>query len=162
MSRAFVKEGDGSEPVPRPEPELPPGVPNRVTPRGAARFQERLSACRAERASLGGSPLEQARRRELEDELRWLERRISTFVVTPPPSPARRAGFGTRVTLSRGEELRSVSVVGVDEADPSAGAVSFLSPLAVALRGAEVGDEVVVKAPSGDEPWTVESIEALT
>ena len=157
MSRAFVKEGDGSEVVLRPEPALPPGTPNLVTPEGAAAFRARADALAAERRGLGDSGVDEARRRAVDDELRWLERRLATFVVTTPPAAPDRASFGTVVTLE-GEGTRTVRIVGVDEADPVQGAVSWLSPLGRAILGAAVGETVVVPTPRGDEEWEIVTV----
>ena len=159
MSRAFVKEGDGPEVVYRPEPVLPPGAPNLVTPEGERRFRDRASALAAERARLGDSGVDEARRRSVEDELRWLERRLATFVVTPPPATPERASFGTVVTLA-GTSSRTVRIVGADESDPAQGSVSWISPLGRALLGSSPGDTVVVPTPRGDEEWEVVSVSA--
>jgi transcription elongation factor GreB len=159
MSRAFVKESDGPELVDRPEPALPPGAKNHVTPEGAARFRDRLAAAQAERDGLGASGLDESRRQELDREIRWLERRLATFVVTEAPADPQRVGFGVRVTVTRGAETRRIRIVGVDEVDPAAGDVSWLSPLARALHGLEPGDAATVDAPGGSEEWEVSSIE---
>jgi transcription elongation factor GreB len=162
MSRAFVKEQDGGEPLVRPEPELPPGTKNHITPAGAARFRERLAETVAERARLGEGGLAEARRQELEAEARWLERRLATFVETPPPEHPVRVGFGTGVTVEGERGQRKLSVVGVDEVDPATGAISWLSPMARALLGAAVGEVVTVSTPAGDEEWEILELEALT
>lgn len=159
MSRAFVKEGDGAEAVHRPEPALPPGTPNLVTPEGAAAFRARVEALVEERRGLGDSGMDLARRAAIDDERRWLERRQATFVVTAPPAAPDRASFGTVVTLE-GETTRTVRIVGVDEADPGKGAVSWVSPLGRALLGAEPGETVTVRTPRGDEEWEVVAVAA--
>jgi transcription elongation factor GreB len=151
MSRAFVKEQDGPELLTRPVPELPPGTPNYITPGGDAGFRSRLEAVRRGRSALGDQGLDIARRAELDAEARWLEGRIATFVVTSPPSTPRRVGFGVRVQLSGRGGPREVRLVGVDEVDAAAGDVSWLSPIARALHAAEVGDEVLLRTPGGEE-----------
>lgn len=160
MSRAFVKETDGPEALLRPEPVLPDGAPNHVTPWGARGFRERLDAASAERAALDEGALADARKAELDAEIRWLERRIATFVETPPVAGPERVGFGVVVALDGERGARTLSIVGVDEVDPANGAVSWLSPLAVALRGAAVGDVVTVRTPGGEEEWEVTGIRA--
>jgi transcription elongation factor GreB len=158
LSRAFVKEQDGPELAARPEPALPPGVPNRITSAGAARFRARLQAARDERRALGDGGLDSARRAELDADIRWLERRIGTFSETPVPAAPTRAGFGTTVTMVRGDRSRTVTIAGVDEVDADRGWVSFTSPVAQALLGAEPGDLVTVRAPGGEEEWEVEAV----
>lgn len=159
MSRAFVKESDGAEVPVFPEPELPAGVPNHVTPGGAAAFRERLEQVRARREGLGQGGVDAALRTGLTAELRWLERRIASFVETTAPASPEVVGFGTIVTID-GPRPREVRIVGVDEVDAGAGAVSWRSPLALALHGARVGDVVEVVTPSGPEEWEVLEIAA--
>jgi len=57
--------------------------------------------------------------------------------------------FGARVTIedARGER-RTYRLVGEDEADPTAGRISWFAPLARALAGREVGE--VVSGPRGE------------
>ena len=50
--------------------------------------------------------------------------------------------IGTEVTFDRDAEQRTIEIVGHDEADPAANRIVFSAPLARALLGAEVGDEV--------------------
>jgi transcription elongation factor GreB len=161
VSRAFVKEGDGPEVLARPEPVLPEGARNHITPAGAAAFHRRLAEAQAERGALGESGLDVSRKAELDAEIRWLERRIATFVVTEPPPHPVRVGFGTVMTLENDGGRRVVRIVGVDEADPASGAISWISPLARVLHGAEVGDQVTVDTPGGTEDWEVVAIESL-
>ena len=53
--------------------------------------------------------------------------------------------FGSRVTFDRHDGRRqSFRIVGEDEADPAAGAVSYVSPLARALLGKAAGDTATV------------------
>jgi transcription elongation factor GreB len=54
-----------------------------------------------------------------------------------------------RVKSASGE--RTVTIVGVDEADPAKGHVSWISPIAKALLKAREGDTVVLRSPSGEE-----------
>jgi transcription elongation factor GreB len=51
-----------------------------------------------------------------------------------------------------------VQIVGVDEAEPSAGLVAFLAPLARALLGRRVGDLVTVRAPGGTEDLEIRAV----
>ena len=50
---------------------------------------------------------------------------------------------------------RSYTIVGEDEADPDAGLVSWVSPLAKVLEGARVGEQVVWRRPAGPIELTV-------
>lgn len=69
--------------------------------------------------------------------------------------------FGATVTLydEDKEESFTYQIVGEDEARTSEVKISYNSPLAKALIGKEVGDEVVVKAPKGDIHYEVEAVE---
>jgi transcription elongation factor GreB len=56
------------------------------------------------------------------------------------------------------DNRRSVTLVGDDEADASAGRIGWSTPLARALRGATVGDLRRVRLPSGEKEWEVVAI----
>lgn len=74
-----------------------------------------------------------------------------------------RVIFGTTVTLLNVVTDASVvyQIVGEDEADVRAGRISVGSPIARAIMGKEVGDEIVVKAPAGDIHYEIEAVEHL-
>ena len=86
----------------------------------------------------------------IEGRIRELEAKLSGAEVLEPPTGGTRITFGSTVRLraSDGKELR-YQIVGSDEANPSAGRISILSPIARTLIGKEVGDEVKVQAPGG-------------
>lgn len=161
MSRAFVKESDGPEVAPRMEPALPPGTPNHVTPWGARAIRAELERLRAEARELGAATdgLSAARLAQVRADVRYLEARVATFVETAPPDRPERVGFGTRVRIDGEQGPRVVEIVGVDEVDPASGRISWLSPLARALIGASVGDDVVLRTPAGEQHLEVISIE---
>jgi transcription elongation factor GreB len=79
-----------------------------------------------------------------------LDQRIASAVCIDPESqPKDTVRFGSRVTVSDEEgHEQTYEIVGVDEAEPQAGRINFLSPLARALLGASVGDEVTVRTPA--------------
>lgn len=146
MSRAFVKEADGDTPDELPELPLSPH-PNRVTARGLALLQQQLTAITHKLQHLVADTREHALAAR---DARWLQRRIaSASVVTPSPC-SNVAGFGSCVSFvdERGEQQR-YRIVGEDEADPLQGRVSWISPLARALEGAQVGDIVHWPRPAG-------------
>ena len=148
MSRAFVKESEQVEPL----PEIPLSEhPNRTTPAGLSRQQQRLRELRA-RAQDAALLDDQAAAQAVARELRWLEARIaSAIVVDPAVQPRDRVTFGAVVDLIDENDQRSrYRIVGEDEADAEQGSVSWLSPLAQAVLGARVGDEVTWRRPAGD------------
>lgn len=151
MSRAFVKEGDGSL---DPLPDLPVSPhPNPVTPRGLAQLQARLAEAQGRLAGLKARPdrLDKLPEAAAERDIRYLEARLrSAIVVDPAAQDGSTVAFGLRVTVrDEAGEVHSYEIVGEDEADASAGRIAPQSPLARALLGAEVGDEVVWRRPAG-------------
>jgi transcription elongation GreA/GreB family factor len=68
--------------------------------------------------------------------------------------------FGAKVTVEDEEgKLNTYEIVGEDEADIHQGKVSYLSPLAEALIGAKLNDEVTWEKPMGDTYLTIQKIE---
>jgi transcription elongation factor GreB len=58
--------------------------------------------------------------------------------------------FGATVSyVNSRDEARTVTIKGVDEADSAAGEISWIAPMARALLGARVGDELKVQTPAG-------------
>jgi len=161
MSRAFTKEDGWEEPVVPPRAALPAGVPNYVTPRGLLLLREEHAALEAARALLDAeipdADARRARRTVLTRRLEELVARIAGAEVVDPALPSRdRARFGAHVTLRDAPGgTRTFQIVGVDEADPDAGRISFLAPLARAVLGTAVGDAIEFR---GDR-WKVEAIE---
>lgn len=77
--------------------------------------------------------------------------------------PSGRVIFGTTVTLLNvSTDVQVVyQIVGEDEADVKAGRISVGSPIARAIMGKEVGEEIVVKAPAGDIEYEIEAVAHL-
>lgn len=148
MSRAFVKESDRIEPL----PDIPLSEhPNWTTPAGLRRQQQRLDEL-LEAAKQPSLAQDDASLQAIAREQRWLEARIaSAHVVDPAQQPHDRVAFGATVDVvdEHGVEA-SYRIVGEDEADAEHGRVSWLSPLAKAVIGAKVGDDVLWRRPAGD------------
>ncbi|MDJ0978030.1 MAG: transcription elongation factor GreB [Erythrobacter sp.] len=101
------------------------------------------------------------RMREIDRELGYLARRMKACrVVDPANQPDKtRAYFGATVELADEDDVRqSVTLVGDDEQDASDGRIGWNSPMARALKGAEVGDLRTVRLPSGAKEWEVMAI----
>jgi transcription elongation GreA/GreB family factor len=142
MSRAFVRETDGAE-VPQDLPERPVSShPNFVTARGLQQIEDRIRELEAAREEPKRSEDKDALGR-VDRDLRYWQQRKSTAKLVEPEAAPRKARFGVRVTLhfDDGAE-RSYTLVGEDEADPAHGSISYISPIAQALIGRELGDEV--------------------
>lgn len=140
MSRAFVREDDGSRPEPL--PELPvSSLPNLVTARGLGLIEAEIARLEA---ALAAGPDEEAVARHRRDLRYWQVRHATARLTAPDPAdPA--VQFGSRVTY-RTEEgaARTVTIVGEDEADPAAGTIAYAAPVARALDGAVAGSVVTV------------------
>ncbi len=161
MSRAFVKEGSGElEPL----PDLPVSPhPNYVTPRGLAALKRRLAETQADLARLRARPerLDKLPEAAAERDIRYLEARLrSAIVLDPAAQDLHAVAFGLRVTVA--DEAGRVAVyeiTGEDEAEAALGRIAPQSPLARALIGAEVGDEVTWRRPAGTVVLEVRAIE---
>jgi transcription elongation GreA/GreB family factor len=104
-----------------------------------------------------------ARRRvqEAKARVRLLEQHIARFeIVEPSAADPERVRFGARVTVMDAEgDERTWLICGVDEAEPENGAVSWVSPVAKALLGREVGDEVTLRLPRGEQRLEIVEID---
>ena len=167
MSKAFTKEDSAAEEVVvPPRAPLPDGVPNYVTPRGLELLRAERQALEVARSALRDAAdatdgADAARLTALAARLFEVERRIALAqCVEAPAGAAAVVRFGSRVTLldDAGREQR-YQIVGVDEAEPSSGKIAFLSPLAKALLGAQVGDSVRLEKPGGARELEVLAIE---
>ena len=98
------------------------------------------------------------RLREIDRELSHLARRMKAARVVDPAQQAdrTRAFFGATVGIADEDDTRkTVTLVGDDEQDASAGRIGWSSPMARALRGAAVGDLRRVQLPGGEKEWEV-------
>jgi transcription elongation factor GreB len=99
--------------------------------------------------------------REIDRELAHLARRMKLVKPVDPAAQAdrTRVWFGATVTMADDDDAeRTVTLVGEDEADASAGRISWRSPLAHALKGAKLGDVRTVQLPAGEKNWEVIAI----
>jgi transcription elongation GreA/GreB family factor len=143
MSRAFVREPDGDVP-PEPVPEIPlPPPPNPVTPRGLTLIETAVADLESQlRAAADTDPAETERLRR---ELRYWTARRATAQPTPPPEEEDVVGFGSRASVNwPGRGTVALQIVGDDEANLAVGRVGWRAPIAAALVGNGVGDEVEV------------------
>jgi transcription elongation factor GreB len=102
------------------------------------------------------------RMREIDRELAHLARRLKAAkVVDPGQAPDKtRAWFGATVTIAdEDDDRRTLTLVGDDEQDASAGRIGWSAPIARALRGAAVGDLRTVQLPTGEKEWEVLAID---
>ena len=101
------------------------------------------------------------RLREIDRRLGHLARMMKAAkVVDPAGQPSRdQVRFGATVELAdEDDNRRTLTIVGDDEADASAGRIGWSAPLARALIGAKVGDERIVRLPAGEKSYEVLAI----
>ena len=144
MSRAFVKEADDN--LPSDElPERPQSPhPNYVTPTGLAQLHARTHALQEERDRLAAQddPMARTRLLAVKRDLRYFQGRMErAILVAPGAHPGDEVRFGAEVEIEEAAGTRmAYRIVGEDEADVSAGRISWASPLGKALIGLRVGD----------------------
>lgn len=142
MNKAFVKDDDGAGDA-LPDREIPPH-PNLVTADGLAQIERMLSEASAALAAATAVEDRAAVARAARDVRYWAQRRSSAQLVLPPADHT-QVRFGARVTIARDDgRQQTFRIVGIDEADPAAGTLSYVSPMAQALMGRAVGDAVRV------------------
>jgi transcription elongation factor GreB len=166
VSKAFTKdEGDASTSA-HPVEALPPG-PRHITPDGLARFRSEYEqllaqrpACVAARLAREGDVEAEHRLHALDRRLGWLARRLPLWTEGPRPVACDRVAFGLRVTVETDDGTETTwRLVGPDEVDLEPGHISVSSPVAAALIGKRVGDEVTLRRPKGDLELTVVRID---
>ena len=150
MSVAFRRDSDEEHLEPRFELPIPPG-PNLVTARGYALIAARVAEIEEALASEAG---EDERKAMLRDARYWRSRLTSAQLAPAPTGES--VAIGTRVTIDRNGEPRTFEIVGHDESDRASDRISFTSPLARALIGAEVGE--TCQLPNSGESITVSAI----
>ena len=170
MSKAFVKEESGpaeDQDVAAPRPV--PGGKNYITPVGYARLKAELrqlveverpevvktvawAASLGDRSENGDYIYGKRRLREIDRRVRFLIKRLeSAQVVHSAGRETDQVFFGATVKIRTRSQMREVTIVGVDEADPARGQVSWISPMARALLKAREGDVVTLRSPAGEE-----------
>ena len=163
MSRAFVKEND-LEHAGIDIPERPiSDEPNYVTPRGLSLLYQTIDDLEKEREALNAKkddPMVKQKIAVIERDMRYFAARIESAILTnPQEEDASNVLFGAKVTVEDEEgKFLTFEIVGEDEANIHEGRVSYLSPLASALLGAGVGDEVVWEKPMGGSYITIQKI----
>ena len=99
--------------------------------------------------------------------LREIDRRLAHLskimkaakVVDPAAQSTDQVRFGATVELAdEDDNRRTVTIVGDDETDASAGRIGWSAPIARALIGAKIGEERIVRLPAGEKSYEVISI----
>jgi len=118
---------------------------------GIAREHGDLSENAEYHAAKERQGLVEARLKDIEDKLARAE------VIDPTKLSGDRVRFGATVTLTNldSDEQSTYQIVGADEADINHGLISISAPLARALIGKSIGDEVVVQLPAGTRRYEI-------
>ncbi len=155
------------------KPEGPP-----ITPAGMAALRARYdhllgterpaiteivswAAGNGDRSENGDYLYGRKRMREIDRELAHLARRMKNCRVIDPArqEDQSRAWFGAQVTIAdEGDTHLTLTLVGDDEQDATAGLIGWSAPMARALRGAALGDLRKVRLPGGEKEWEVMAI----
>ncbi|MDO5667211.1 MAG: transcription elongation factor GreB [Alcaligenaceae bacterium] len=173
MSKAFVKEDSSFEDDDFTAEGLaiPAGSKNYITRDGYNIMREELSllvnkerpemvstvawaASNGDRSENGDYIYGKKRLREIDRRIRFLTKRLETIEVVDTHLQTNRhqVFFGATVDyINQDNEEFKVTIVGIDEAEPLAGKISWISPVARALMKAKEGDVVYVNTPNGKQ-----------
>ena len=147
MSKAFTKEPEGGD-VYDDLPDRPISPHNLVTPEGLETIEAELARLHLEHIAAQEAN-DRAWLAKINRDLRYWTSRRATAQVMDPPEDATEVHFGSTVTILREDGRRQTyRIVGEDEADPSAGTLSYVSPVAQALMGKQAGE--MVEAGAGE------------
>lgn len=135
MSVAFRRDGDEEHLEPKFELPIPPG-PNLVTARGLAQIRTQVAELEARLSGLTDEDATKAARRALRY---WSTRQATARLMEK--ADGSRVAFGCTVTFQMNGRQRTITIVGDDEADPTASLLSFSAPLSRALMDAEPGEK---------------------
>ena len=169
MSKAFTRENDQDDDEDIGLPALPSGTRNYITPAGYARLRAELldlidnerpkvvevvhwAASNGDRSENGDYLYGKKRLREIDRRIRFLTKRLEIAEVTDPSlhHGNDQVFFGATVTYAEADGTeRTVTIMGIDEADALLGQVSWVSPIARTLLKSRVGDELKLVTPSG-------------
>jgi transcription elongation factor GreB len=169
MSKAFVRE-DAEPPEEELEaPPIPAGSKNYISPAGFARLKAELrelveverpevvktvswAASNGDRSENGDYIYGKRRLREIDRRVRFLIKRLENAeVVQSSGRDSDQVFFGARVKLKSRNDVKEITILGLDEVDPGNGVVSWVSPIAKALIKAREGDTVTLRTPGGEE-----------
>jgi len=175
MSKAFTRESD-SDDEELSLPPLPVGGKNYITPQGYAVLRTELfdlidnerpriveivhwAASNGDRSENGDYLYGKKRLREIDRRIRFLTKRLEIAEVTDPSAHYGKdqVFFGATVTyVDEASVERTVTILGIDEADSLKQQVTWVSPIARALLKAREGDVVKLVTPVG-----VQEVEVL-
>ena len=170
MSKAFTKETDADDDD-LALPPLPVGGKNYITPAGYARLRDELlslidderpkvveivhwAASNGDRSENGDYIYGKKRLREIDRRIRFLTQRMEIAAVSDPSLHfgSDQIFFGATVTYVDSEDQeRTITILGIDEADSAQQQVSWISPVARTMLKARVGDALTLVTPKGPQ-----------
>lgn len=181
MSKAFVKENDGDDDGDERDDEdstLPRGTKNYITVAGAQKLREELkqlydverpevvrvvswAAGNGDRSENGDYIYGKRRLREIDRRIRFLTKRLDAAeVIDPSTIRSDKIVFGASVLVEDEDGAQhNYRIVGIDEANPAKGDISWISPLARALLNQQEGDAITFRSPRGEKELTVLKVE---
>ena len=154
MSRAFVKEPDGDQA----ETDLPVRPqskhPNYITMKGLEKQKEHLHELILECSALKKSNTlaDKNKIKLLNADITYLKQRVESAIPIKVEEQGREdIRFGATITLvDENNKQYKFTIVGQDEVDTENGLISWVSPLASALIGKQVGDTIIWARSVGD------------
>ena len=147
MSVAFTKEdsAETASEILLPDRPVSPH-PNLVTEAGLKALELQLHQAREALETAQKIEDVNERRRQAAipmRDVRYFAARVRSAQVVASPASTDIVAFGGTVTFRRDDgRVQTYHIVGEDEADPKAGSISFVSPVARLLMGKAVGDVV--------------------
>jgi transcription elongation GreA/GreB family factor len=149
MSVAFTREESAETAAAVQLPDRPISQhPNLVTQSGLKALDAVMAAARA--AYYAARQIDDLNERHnavaaASRDMRYFAERLRTAQVMPDPVERDTVAFGSRVTFARDDGRRQTfRIVREDEADPGAGSISYVSPVARTLIGKAVGEHVLL------------------
>ena len=179
MSKAFTKETDSEDDDDIGLPPLPIGGKNYITPAGYERIRAELfdlidverpkvvevvhwAASNGDRSENGDYIYGKRRLREIDKRIRFLTKRLEIAEISDPSVHfgSEQIFFGATVTYGDESGLqRTVTILGIDEADNLKQQVSWVSPIARTLLRTQVGDIVRLSSPGGNQDIEIIRVE---
>ncbi|MDP2367394.1 transcription elongation factor GreB [Rhodoferax sp.] len=169
MNKAFTRETDDADDEDLALPPVPAGSKNYITPSGYAHLRAELldlidnerpkvveivhwAASNGDRSENGDYIYGKKRLREIDRRIRFLTKRLEIAEVTDPSvhHGGDQVFFGATVTYEQDNGVqRTVTIMGIDEANSALGQVTWVSPIARTLLKARLGDVLQLQTPAG-------------
>ena len=179
MNKAFTKEtdsNDGDDDISA-AASVATGK-NYITPDGYSRLRDELlglmdverpkvvesvywAASNGDRSENGDYIYGKKRLREIDRRIRFLTQRLEVAELTDPSVHFGNQQIFFGATVSYEDDLlssRTVTILGVDEADTLKDEISWVSPVAKALLGASLGDDVSLDVPGGKRTLSIYAV----